>query len=342
VKQKEKTQYRTRNWNEYNTALINRGSIIIHISPQVQEAWNAQSDGLPHKQRVYSDLAIETVLTLKILFHMTLRQSQGFTTDILCFMGLNLPCPHYTTLCRRAKTLTIDLGVRKTNEPIHLLVDSTGLKVFGEGEWKTRKWGADKRRTWLKMHIGVDKRSGQIVGVRLTDSGQQDGEEFAPLLASIEGEIDQVNGDGAYDSYANYALIKERGATALIPARHGAVLCNKPTYGKDKIDPSARNAVVQEMLALWDEETGDALWKEQSGYHARSRVESEMFRYKTVIGDGVRSHDPASQQVEVLLGCKILNHFTALGRCESYAVINASSGIVEEEIGVSVPVDLVK
>jgi Transposase DDE domain len=202
------------------------------------------------------------------------------------------------------------------------LVDSTGLKVFGEGEWKTRKWGADKRRTWLKMHIGVDKRSGQIVGVRLTDSGQQDGEEFAPLLASIEGEIDNVNGDGAYDSYANYALIKERGERALIPARHGAVICEKPSYGKDKIDPSARNEVVQEMLALWDEETGDARWKEQSGYHARSRVESEMFgkgtnlwfRYKTVIGDGVRSHDPASQQVEVLLGCKSLcNKLSAVG-----------------------------
>jgi Transposase DDE domain len=312
----QKTIYHIRNSKEYNTALINRGNIFLHISPDVQEGWNAISNRLPQKQRIYSDLAIETILCLKIFYRLPLRGTQGFATSILKLLNLELPCPHYSTLSRRAKTLNVDLDVRKTNEPIHLLVDSTGIKILGEGEWKTRQYGADKRRKWLKLHLGFDKNSGQILAAIVTDSSGGDPDHFPEILASVKGDIEKVGADGIYDSFANFALIEARGAKAIIPVRHGAV-----THPKDPL-ASARNRVVEEMQSMYDEETGDANWKRESGYHARSRIETEMFRYKTVIGNKASFLDEDSARVEILLGCKILNRFTHLGRCQSYPVLS--------------------
>jgi IS5 family transposase len=305
-----KAPYRTHNWKEYNTALVNRGRITLWISPEVAQAWKAAKDGRACKQRIYSDLAIETILTLKVLFKMTLRQAEGLATDLILLLQLGLPCPDYTTLSRRQSSLKIDLGVRKTDEPIHLLIDSTGVKVAGEGEWKTRKWKAEYRRTWIKLHLGLDARSGQIVAAIVTDSSGGDADHFSEVLDCVVGEIDKVGADGAYDSVDNYRRVVERGAKPIIPARFGAVIRPEP-------EAAARNAVVAAMESLYDADTGDSLWKVESGYHARSRVESEIFRYKQVIGDSISSRSLDSQTVEVLLGCKILNRFLDFGRCES-------------------------
>lgn len=315
---KTKPKYRTRNWKQYNTALINRGDITLWINPEVVKAWKAQSDGLPHKQKVYSELAIEVVLTLKILFKLPLRAAQGLVRTLIEIMQLELPCPHYSTLSRRAKTLKINLGVRKTGDPIHLLVDSTGVKVAGEGEWKTRKWKAEYRRTWIKLHLGLDRNSGQIMAAVVTDANGGDPDHFPEILDAVEGEISKVGADGIYDSLDNFRRIAERGAIPLIPARIGAAIRPEP-------EAAARNVVVAEMNRLWDDETHDARWKVESGYHARSRIESEMFRYKQVIGDSVSTKNLASQTVEVLLGCRILNRFLEYGRCESYAVVSPSN-----------------
>jgi len=310
---KTKPQYRTRNWKQYNTALIQRGRVTLWINQEVAKAWKAQSDGLPHKQKLYSDLGIQTLLTLKILFKLPFRAAQGLAMDLMQIMGLDLPCPNYSTLSRRAKTLKVDLRVRNTGEPIHLLVDSTGIKVAGEGEWKTRKWGAEYRRTWIKLHLGLDRNSGQIVAAVVTDAKGGDPDHFPQVLDSVQGEIDKVGADGIYDSVDNYRRISERGALPIIPARIGAAIRRESAA-------AARNAVVSEMDRLWDDKTHDARWKVESGYHARSRIESEMFRYKQVIGDSVSTKTLPSQAVEVLLGCRILNRFLALGRCESYVV----------------------
>ena len=237
--------------------------------------------------------------------------------DLIELMGLDLNCPNYSTLSRRAKTLKIDLGVRNTGEPIHLLVDSTGIKVAGEGEWKTRKWKAEYRRTWIKLHLGLDRNSGQIVAGVVTDAKGGDPDHFPEILDAVEGEIEKVGADGIYDSVDNFPRIAERGAIPIIPARIGAAIRSEP-------EAAARNLVVAERDRLWDEETDDARWKVESGYHARSRIESEMFRYKRVIGDSVSTKNLASQSVEVLLGCRILNRFLEFGRCESYAVVSPS------------------
>jgi hypothetical protein len=314
---KTKTQYRTRNWKDYNTALVNRGRVTLWINPEVAKAWKAKSDGLPHKQKVYSDLAIEVILSLKILFKLPLRATQGLAMDLIELMKLDLSCPNYSTLSRRTKTLKIDLGVKKTGEPIHLLVDSTGIKVAGEGEWKTRKWKAEYRRTWIKLHVGLDRNSGQIVASVVTDAQGGDPDHFSEVLDLVEGDIEKVGADGIYDSVDNFRRIAERGAVPIIPARLGAAIRPEPAA-------ASRNAIVAEMNRLWDDETGDARWKVESGYHARSRIESEMFRYKRVIGDSVSTKNLDSQSVEALLGCRILNRFLDFGRCESYVVVSPS------------------
>lgn len=193
-----------------------------------------------------------------------------------------------------------------------------GIKVAGEGEWKTRKWGAQYRRTWIKLHIGLDARSGQIVSALVTDSKGGDPDHFPELLDAVQGEIDKIGGDGAYDSVDNFKRIADRGAQGIIPVRITGVIRPEPVA-------AARNAVLTRMEALWDEQTGDARWKVESGYHARSRVESEMFRFKQVIGDSVSCRDERSQVTEVLLGCRILNRFLDLGRCESYPVVSVSN-----------------
>lgn len=315
---KTKPQYRTRNWKQYNTALINRGRVTLWITPEVVQAWKAQSDGLPHKQKFYSDLAIQVILSLKIVFKLPLRAAQGLAMNLIELMNLELPCPHYSTLSRRAKTLKVDLGVRKTGEPIHLLVDSTGIKVAGEGEWKTRKYKAEYRRTWIKLHLGLDRNSGQIVAGVVTDAKGGDPDHFPEILDAVQGEVQKVGADGIYDSVDNFRRIAERGAIAIIPARIGAAIRPEP-------EATARNAVVAEMDRLWDEQSGDARWKVESGYHARSRIESEMYRYKRVIGERVSTKNLASQTTEVLLGCRILNRFLELGRCESYVLASPSN-----------------
>ena len=292
--------------------------ITLWINPELAKDWKAQSDGQSHKQKFYSDLAIQTILTLKILFKLPFRAAQGLAMELIQLLNLELPCPNYSTLSRRAKTLKVDLGVRKTGEPIHLLVDSTGIKVAGEGEWKTRKWKAEYRRTWIKLHLGLDRNSGQIVAGVVTDAKGGDPDHFPEILDAVEGQIEKVGADGIYDSVDNFRRIAERGAIAIIPARIGAAI-------RPEAEATARNAVVAEMDRLWEDETGDARWKVESGYHARSRIESEMFRYKQVIGDSVSTKNLASQTVEVLLGCRILNCFLELGRCESYAVVSPSN-----------------
>jgi hypothetical protein len=173
--------------------------------------------------------------------------------------------------------------VRHTCEPIHLLVDSTGIKVAGEGEWKPRKWGAEYRRTWIKLHLGLDRNSGQIVAAVVTDAQGGDPDHFPQVLDAVQGDIDKVGADGIYDSVDNYRRIADRGAVPIIPARIGAAIRPEPAA-------AARNAVVAQMDRLWDDETGDARWKVASGYHARSRIESEMFRYKQVIPKSGRTY----------------------------------------------------
>ncbi|WP_334183905.1 IS5 family transposase, partial [Novosphingobium sp.] len=159
-------QYRTTNWPAYNAALKRRGSQEVWLDPAM--AWFAVPDGRAGRPLRFSDEAIEFCLTLKVLFRLPLRQVTGLVESLLRMAGLDWPVPDYTTLCRRQRTLSVDLGRRSSADGLHLLVDSTGIKMMGEGEWKTRKHGASRRRQWRKVHIGIDARTLDIRAIEVT------------------------------------------------------------------------------------------------------------------------------------------------------------------------------
>ena len=197
----KKVVYRVKNWSAYDQALVQRGSLTVWLSEEALDSWGYGGPTQRGAQFVYADLAIETALTFRKLFRLPLRQTEGFVQSLLGLMGLPLSAPDHTTLSRRQKGLTVDLPVRPCDQPRHLVVDSTGLKLYGEGEWKTRQHGWTKRRTWRKLHLGIDADTGEVVAETLTEAGTDDASQVKPMLAQTPGEVARLSGDGAYDRW---------------------------------------------------------------------------------------------------------------------------------------------
>jgi len=295
-----KPRYRVTNWPEYNRALVQRGSVTLWVSEDVIRGWRARGG----KGYVYSDLAIRCGLSLRAIFNLTLRQTQGFLASLAGRFSPGLPVPHYSTLCRRAAGLDLPVPARRSG-PVHLVVDSTGLKIFGEGEWKVRQHGYGKRRLWRKLHLGVDEATGMILTHKLTPCNVNDGPVLPELLAQLEGPLEQVSADKAYDSFANHKAILARGARPVIPPRKWAAITPPPGT---RDPPPTRGAIVKRIT-----EIGSKAWKIEAGYHRRSLAETTMYRVKTLIGPTLKSRTLPNQKSEAAITVNCLNHFTALG-----------------------------
>jgi IS5 family transposase len=295
-------KYRTTNWTEYNAALKQRGSLEIWFDPEMD--WLSAPRGRPGRPRRFSDSAIELCLTLKVLFNLPLRQATGLVASLLKMAGLDWAVPDYTTLCRRQKTLDVALGGRPSSGGLHLLVDSTGIKMMGEGEWKTRKHGASYRRQWRKVHLGIDARTLDIRAIEVTTNAIGDAPTLPDLLAQIpeDEQIISVGGDGAYDTRSCHAAIAERGADAVIPVRR-----NGRPWTKDGPGVDARNEALRATKRL-----GRPIWKKWSGYHRRSLVETKMHCFK-LLGQRVASRTFDRQITELKIRAAILNRFSQIG-----------------------------
>jgi len=305
-----KTRYRTRNWREYNQGLIARGDLTVWLSPDL--AWQAlEGSGKRGRPLVFSDAAIQCVLTLKVLFQLPLRAAQGMAGSLIRLAGLGWPVPHLSTLSRRQKDLTVEIPYRSRGEPLHLVVDSTGLKVLGEGEWKVRKHGADQRRVWRKVHLAIDADSHDVRAVEMTDHRHGDGEILPDLLAQLpeEERVAVISGDGAYDTRAVYEASTARKAALLVPPRRNGKPWKTRTAGADE-----RNETLRVIKHL-----GRRLWKRWSGYHRRSLAETAMSRLKR-LGERLAARDPARQVAEVQIRCAILNTFNRLGMPDTVAL----------------------
>jgi hypothetical protein len=306
---KTKPIYRIRNWSKYNNALVQRGSLTIWFDPQSRAKWiNSTSTGRPGRPFFYADTAIECCLVVREVFHLPLRQTQGIVRSILDLMRIDLPAPHYSLLSRRARSLQVNLAANSTSKIKHLVFDASGLKVFGEGEWKVRLHGADKRRTWRKLHISIDTDSQHIITALITDKDVVDPRCLPGQLKQVEPVVERVYGDGAFDSRACYRAIHQCGARAIIPPRKGSTLW-KDEYLKD------RNKNLREVRKL-----GLEGWKKRSGYHKRSLVETAFFRLKTIFSDKLRSRRSDTQATEARIRCAALNRMTRLGLPESSRV----------------------
>jgi IS5 family transposase len=312
-KKKTKAKYRLHNWKNYNQSLVKRGSLTFWFDEEVLSAWgNQEQIDKRGRPRDYSDTAILTMATLQEVFHLPLRQTEGLTSSILELLKLDLPVPDYSTLCRRRVGLEIELPRTRQNEPLHVVVDSTGLKVFGEGEWKVRQHGYSYRRTWRRLHVGINEASGEIVATVVTTSNYNDNEVLPDLLDQIEDKIEQVSGDGGYDKRNCYEAIGERQARAAIPPQRNAKIWR---HANTKGDRLARDQNLRRIRAV-----GRAAWKKESGYHRRSLAETAVFRVKTIFGDRVLARSFAGGAAELLVRCAALNRMTQLGMPESYKV----------------------
>jgi hypothetical protein len=259
------------------------------------------------RRAVSSDLAIETSLILRAVFHQPLRQTEGLVGSLLELMGLDLPVPDHSTLSRRSRTLAV--APQAASGPVHLLVDSTGVKLSGPGEWLVEKHGTQRRRAWRKLHLGVDARTGTIVASTLTSKEVDDAAELGPLLDQIDEPLAAVIADGAYDQDRVYDAVAEHSAEAafVVPPRATAVL--SPSA---ETDPTQRDRHIQVIA-----EQGRMGWQRTSGYNARAGAEGTMSRYKRIIGDTLRSHSRPAQEVETRIAVSILNRMLDLGRPES-------------------------
>ncbi len=315
VNRKYKTKYRIRNWREYERGLRSRGDVTIWLSEEAIAAWTPPRNGLRGGQLRYSNLAILTALTLRVLFRLPLRQTEGFLESLLRLMGLDLKAPDHTTLSRRNQTVEVPLLTRVHDGPISLVVDSTGLKILGSGEWNVHKYKASrKRRDWRKLHIGVDEE-GFIVAAKLTASSGDDASTLPDLLDQTEAPIRRFAADGAYDRRSTYDRIGAAGTedvVVVIPPRRSAV-SPRPTDG-----PWAqREAALQRIRQVRRRE-----WQNESGYRQQARVENGFFRYKSVLGGDLRARSSIAHTREAMIGCHILNRMVELGRPESYAVVS--------------------
>jgi hypothetical protein len=310
-KNKQKKIYRVRNWREYNEALRQRGSLEFWVSDEVLARWYATPMGTPGAPTVYSAAAIEAALTIRTLFHLPLRQTEGFLTSLFHQLRLTLPVPDYSTLSRRGRFLLVKLPKRRKKKTI-VVIDSSGVKVYGEGEWKVRQHGPGKRRKWKKIHIGIDE-DGEIRMGKVTDATTGDASVAESLLGQETAQIEAAFMDGAYDKRKVYdACIRKNIPRIAIPPRHDARVWQ---HGNTKAPPHPRDANLCTIRRH-----GRAEWKETSGYHQRSLVENTMFRYKTILGDRVRSREDSRQRTELELGFSILNRMFELGMPDSYAV----------------------
>lgn len=305
---KKKRQYRIRNWADYNKALTERGSLTLWINTRATDAWlNHDCPTGRGRRRTYTDAAITCALTLREVYHLPLRATQGLVRSILHVLRVELPAAHYSTLSRRARSLELSLAT-STTQIKHLVIDSSGLKVYGEGEWKVRVHGADHRRTWRKLHLAMDASTHQLRAAILTDKDELDRRALPGLLEQTEGEIERVCADGAYDFEQCYRAIRKREAVALIPPREDAVVRGKSPF--EQRDENVRGIKSK----------GRKEWKRESTYHRRSLVECAFFRLKVIFSDRLRARRMDTQTAEARIRCIAMNRMTSLGMPQSYPI----------------------
>jgi transposase len=311
-----KDRYKLRNWKSYNASLCKRGSLTLYIDESVLRIW--RDIDVSKKivgEQTYPESIILCCLLIKMQYHQPLRQTTGLVKSILTMAGYgDFEVPDYTTLCRRQTGLSVGVTKRwKSGEKIAVAIDSTGLKVYGEGEWKVRKHGVSKRRTWLKLHIAIDIDTQEIIGVSLTGNDIDDAAEAKKMLKGKAEKMSSFHGDGAYDDFEFRKILGD--VKQIIPPPKDAVVHHETKRKPLKEYLFQRNKAV-EFMNKHDRKQ----WKINEEYHKRSLNETVMFRYKTTFGAQMQARKLENQQTEVLIKTKILNIYRDIGMPVSYRI----------------------
>ena len=307
VHPKYKTKYRVENWRRYERALVRRGDVTLWLSAEARDSWRPSPSGRPGGQQRFSDLAIETALTLRLVFRLPLRQAEGFLRSVLSLMEVDLEAPDHTTLSRRSRDLNVEVQRIPAEAPIHLIVDSAGLSVVGEREWAAAKHGGRGHRGWKKLHLGVDQ-SGMIVAQTLTEATVADATAGIGLIEALDGDIARVTADAAYDTIAFYDTATARGATVVVPPDKTARVSRRRPRSR------ARDRTIKKM------KIGRRRWKYGGWLSSAGARRNAFFRYKSIIGDRLRARSRGGQVTEAAVACNVLNQMTELGRPESHSI----------------------
>ena len=303
--------YRIRNWSEYNRALIQRGNISIWIDEKSVKNWfSSYHTCRAGRPATYSDEAILMMLILREVYKRTLRNLQGFVQSLFQAMGLNLPVPSYSQISRRAKSLHKRINCLTQGKKVcHIIFDSTGLKVHGEGEWKVKVHGKSKRRTWRKFHIGIDAETQDIICCELTSNSKGDAEMAEQMLEKLPYKVKSARGDGAYDASRFRKKVHDKGGICIVAPPRDAAYKGIAEIGWEK----ERDEAIAAIHGFGGDEIGRKLWKICSGYHERSLVETAMFRIKKMLGDGLKARSMRSQKTEAICKCMVINKMNKLG-----------------------------
>lgn len=297
--------YKITNWNQYNQALKQRGSLHIWIPAEIEDQWYYQGESQRGAQYRYSEICIEMACLVKEVYHLAYRQTQGFLESLVALRGWKVKVPDYSVINRRHRKLQLQLsGADKEGK--YIVMDSTGAKVYGEGEWKVRQHGWSKHRTWRKIHLAVDESTGVIESCVMTTNSVDDAAMVGSLLDGVKGKVKKLAGDGAYDKKKVYDQLSKRKIKPIIPPRKGARITR---HGNSRGRELPRDKAIRRIRKV-----GRKKWKKQSGYHRRSIVESTMFRLKSQFGEKLASRDIEQQKVEVSIKCYLLNRMASLGR----------------------------
>jgi transposase len=305
-----KQKFQVTNWARYNESLRQRGYLTVWVSDEALCLWVAPRRTSRGGQPKYTDLAITLCLTLRVVYGLPLRQTQGLMRSVAALMGFDIAVPDFSTLSRRSKGLALPStkSRTKTSGPVHLVADSTGLKVYGEGEWLENKHkNKARRKGWRKLHLGLDLVSGEIVCSDLTADGIGDTTALPGLLDQIETPVAKLIADGAYDGAPTRDLLAERfgeNVEVIIPPPKTAV-----PSPQSALTPSFRDRHIAEI-----ETKGRMAWQKSTGYNQRSRVETQMGRWKAVIEPKLKARHFDIQKTEAKIGVHILNRMTELGR----------------------------
>ena len=313
VEVKPKEKYHLTNWSAYNAGLKQRGSLTLWLSEDIAQQWYHQGQPQKGAQFIYANECILLLLTLKVTFKLPFRQLEGFACSLMALLKLDLVVPDYSQICRRQKGLTVplDLGKNLLGEPVHLVIDSSGLKVYGEGEWKVRQHGGGKRRIWRKIHLAVDEKTGRILAHRLTDKDVDDACQLPALVGEVQQKgfrVNKVGTDGSYDTFDTYQSLLKAQIEPIIPPRINAawwvdqqdVLLDHPrNRALEQIDQGGLNVSRKQ-------------WKKQSGYHRRSKAENAFFRWKIIHGPGMYARKMDNQSTEAAVKVAVLNRFSQI------------------------------
>ena len=301
-----KKRYRITNWRDYDRSLCMRGDLTIWVSEAALEGWHSAPRGRPGGQQLYSRVAIETALTVRMVLHLPLRQTEGFLRSLARWLDLPITVPDHTTISRRAKRLgRLSIGAPSTKRPVNLVIDSTGLSVHAGARRKP-----PKRSAWRKLHVAVDRDTGAIEACEVTASRASDPSQVGRLLRGIGRPVGSATMDGAYESRATYTKLVAHGVRpdrVLVPPRRGAKLSRRQSQ-YDKI----RNHRIRAIGRV-----GRMEWERASGYTKRSIVENVIGRYKSILGGRMRARSLAGQRAEGRIGCRILNTMSSLGMPQS-------------------------